>query len=499
MQNKLKGLGGFLRSHKIWTVIIILLVLVSAWYFINKSSENVKFAEVTVVRGSLSEIVSVTGNVKPFSDVSLAFERGGRVSNVYAVVGDRVSANQVLASVSNADLSANLDQAKANLKITELQLGSKTDKVSLDLAQAKTSLINNIKDSFTKADDALQNKIYSLFNNPARYNSKLIFTADSSLQKDIEDGRNIASDMLDIWYLSLGKLDNNSDLVSYYNSTKENLVFLKKLLDQCAEAVNGLTTDSANATQIQIDTWKLNISSARTSIDSTINSLVNSGDQYQVANLAMKNSQTDLSIQSASIEQARAGVSSAEAELAKSVIKSPVDGVITKIDIKIGETVTANKDVVSVISYGQYEIESFVPEADIAKIKIGDLASTTLDAYGSSVNFETMVIKIDPAATVIDGVPTYKVTLKFINKDDRVKSGMTANLDIMTEKKDGVLVIPTRVVISENNKKYVNVLGIGDGAVVTKVEVVTGLRGVDGFVEIVSGLKEGDKVVTVNI
>jgi multidrug efflux pump subunit AcrA (membrane-fusion protein) len=55
------------------------------------------------------------------------------------------------------------------------------------------------------------------------------------------------------------------------------------------------------------------------------------------------------------------------------------------------------------------------------------------------------------------------------------------------------------VVISENNKKYVNVLGIGDGAVVTKVEVVTGLRGVDGFVEIVSGLKEGDKVVTVNI
>ena len=44
----------------------------------------------------------------------------------------------------------------------------------------------------------------------------------------------------------------------------------------------------------------------------------------------------------------------------------------------------------------------------------------------------TEVIKIDPAATIIDGVPTYKVTLKFVDQDERIRSGMTANLDILT-------------------------------------------------------------------
>ena len=52
-----------------------------------------------------------------------------------------------------------------------------------------------------------------------------------------------------------------------------------------------------------------------------------------------------------------------------------------------------------------------MPEADIAKVAIGDLASSTLDAYGSYVDFPAQVTMIDPAETVIEGVPTYKVTL----------------------------------------------------------------------------------------
>ena len=236
--------------------------------------------------------------------------------------------------------------------------------------------------------------------------------------------------------------------------------------------------------------------------------MTNSYNYYNTSISALKIAQDQLSIgkagstdnailgAQAAYEGAQAGVASAEASLAKSIIKSPIDGVITNIDPKLGEIVPAGKNVISIISYGDYEVEAFVPEADIAKVKIGNLASTTLDAYGSNADFETMVIKIDPAATVIDGVPTYKVTLKFIAQDVRIKSGMTANLDILTNQKNDVLILPNRVINTNNDGKYVTILKTVDKSETQDVKITTGLRGSDGNVEIISGLNLGDKVVT---
>lgn len=188
-------------------------------------------------------------------------------------------------------------------------------------------------------------------------------------------------------------------------------------------------------TQTQIDSWKADVSTARTSIDLAISALIDTQNQYKTAVLNLDTVQNDYSVQEVNVEQAQASVASAEAELAKSIVKSPINGVITNIDAKVGEIVPANKNIISVISYGDYEVEAFVPEADISKVKIGNSAKTTLDAYGDSIYFDTKVIKIDPAATVIDGVPTYKVTFRFISMDQRIKSGMTANLNILTSEK----------------------------------------------------------------
>jgi len=495
MKNIFKSFTNFIKNHKIWSTIILIVVILIAWYFIKNNSENIKYTEVAVVRGSLSEIVSVTGNVKPLSDVDLAFERGGRVAAINVAVGEKVYAGEVLASVSNADLLANLDQAKANLKKVQAGLGDSANQTALNFAQSETSLINTLKDSYTKADDAVRNKMFTLFTDPIKYRARLSFPTDTFLREDIEDGKDKVSDSLDSWYQSLTNLNNTSDLEAYYNLAKTNLISIKSLLDKCAEVVNALTVDSTGVTQVQIDTWKSNISTARTNINTATDSLVNSYDQYKTLSLSVKISQNSTLAQEAGIEQAAAGVASAEAEVAKSIIKSPIDGVITNMDAKLGEIVPASKNVISIISYGDYEVESFVPEADIAKVKIGNKASTTLDAYGSNVNFETTVIKIDPAATVIDGVPTYKVTLKFTTQDDRVKSGMTANLDILTNQKTNILILPNRVILTRDDGKYVTILKPADKSEMQDIKITAGLRGSDGNVEIISGLNEGDKVV----
>ncbi len=94
---------------------------------------------------------------------------------------------------------------------------------------------------------------------------------------------------------------------------------------------------------------------------------------------------------------------------------------------------------------------------------------------------------------MIEGVPTYKVTLYFNDRDERVRSGMTANLDILTERREGVFRIPSRAVTTKDGKKIVRVPDISG---LREVVVETGLRGSDGSIEIVSGLSEGDEVVT---
>ena len=495
MKNIFVSFWSWIKRHKVWLIIIILVIIGALWY-VFAGGKNTAVAPFTLVqKGNIKEVVSVTGNVKPLADVDLAFELSGRVANINVAVGGKVYAGEILASLSNADLIANLDQAKANLKKAQAGLGDNADQANLNFHQAQNSLINTIKDTYTKADDAVRNKIYSLFTDPNKYRAKLSFTADSFLRDDIEKGKDDVSDVLDTWYQNLTKLTGSSDFESYYNVAKTNLSQIKTLLDKCAQAVNGLTPETAYVTQAQIDTWKSNISLARTNINVAIDSLVSAYNQYNTAGLAVKISGNGTLAEAAGVDQAQAGVESAEAQLAKSIIRSPINGVVTNIVPKLGEIVSMNQTAISVISYGDYEVEAFVPEADIAKVKNGNNASTTLDAYGNGVDFETAVIKIDPAATVIDGVPTYKVTLKFMNQDQRIKSGMTANLDILTAEKAGVLTVPSRAVYTKDDGfKYVKVLDTKGATQEVKVSV--GLRGIDGMVEIISGLNLDDKAVT---
>ncbi len=109
--------------------------------------------------------------------------------------------------------------------------------------------------------------------------------------------------------------------------------------------------------------------------------------------------------------------------------------------------------------------------------------------------FSGKVIKIDPAETVIEGVATYKTTVQFTQEDPRIKSGMTADIDILTAEKENVIAVPARAVINKNGQKIVRIL-VGAENTIKEVEVQTGIRGSDGNIEIIRGINQGDRVIT---
>lgn len=511
----------FIQRNKWWTALIVFIALVGLFLFI-KSKKVTLPESLTVQKHNIVEEVSATGNVKALSDLDLSFQMSGQVSKVNVSVGDKVSQGQILASLSNGDLTAALEQAKAGLKVAQANLASlqngstpeqiavnesQVEKAKNDLSNAKISLVNSIKDAYTKSDDAIRNYTDVMFTNPRTENPVLLFQTDAQLQTDIVNERVTIENLLSSLNSSILTLDDFSNIDSALSVANNTLTTVQTFLQKLAYAVNKLSPDSS-ISQTTLTLWKTNISTSRASIDLAISSLSSASNQYQssIASLNVSNSQLtliktgatidQLKAQEAVVEQAKANVDAAQANLSKSIIISPISGVITNVEAKVGQIMQPGVIAVSVISYGEYDVESYVPEADIAKVKVGDRATTTLDAYGSDVFFDTSVIKIDPAETIIENVPTYKVTLKFSSSSDsRIKSGMTANLDILTGQKNDVLAAPSRSIYSIDVNKYVMLVDSVDPTKTTKTQVETGMRGVDGYTEIISGLKEGDKII----
>lgn len=497
--------------------IILLIVL---GYFIFGRSKSPSYSYVEVKRGDVIQEVSVTGRVKPSEDVSLAFERGGRITNINVDVGDKVSKGQILMRLDNSELLAELAGAEANLKaqqakLDELKIGTRPEQIQVqesNVANAKTALedskkilVNSLLDAFTKSDDAIRNKVDQFFNNPKSQNPTLTFAlADGQLKNDIEWGRYDIESILNNWKTLADGLTADNDLDSITNTSNSNLTSVKLLLDKIASGVNSLTA-TASLTQTSIDTYKSSVSTARVNVNLAVSGLSSAYEGYRSSksNLSLQENKLvlekagttaeQISAQEALVNKAEADIDLYEAQISKTYLRSPIDGVVTKQDTKLGEMVSANVIIVSIISDQKYEIEVNIPEADIAKIKIGNTAKITLDAYGDEVVFNAHVISIEPAETIVEGVATYKTILQFDKKEAIVKSGMTANIDILTNKKTGVLVVPQRSIITKDNQKFV--LIDKGGVQPEQKQIETGLRGSDGMSEVVSGLAEGEKII----
>ncbi len=374
-----------------------------------------------------------------------------------------------------------------NLSPEELSV----QKTTLD--NAKKNALNAVHDGYAKAQSALVNYTDTFFNNPQSVNPTLTLRTDSSaIQNSINSERVSVSDALKAWSTGLTtvKVDTASSFITDVNRY---LITIKLFMGDLSNIVQGMNPGNSGLTQSAIDADM----SAMNAGLSALNSAIDTVSGAQTA-LSLAQSNYDLKLagnSSQSIASQQAKVFQAQATVNDGRIYSPIDGIVTKADPQVGEFVAAGQSGFAVQSDGGFIIDAFVPEADIAKVALKNKANVTLDAYGQYVIFPATVVAIDPAETVLEGVPTYKVTLQFDTPDVRIRSGMTANTDILTHEVDGVLTVPTRAIVDDNGKKTIRIVN-SDAKTYSTVGVTVGLKGSDGTSEIVSGVSTGDKVVT---
>jgi RND family efflux transporter MFP subunit len=173
------------------------------------------------------------------------------------------------------------------------------------------------------------------------------------------------------------------------------------------------------------------------------------------------------------------------------------EGVITSLDVEVGETVSAQQNVLTIISSGLM-IDVDISESDIAKVSRGDAVTITLDAFGDDVLFDGTVVTIEPAETEVSGVIYYNTDISLVTSTTHTpRSGMTANVTIHTDMRENVLMAPQRAVLFHaDGSKFVRVVTNADAKQFEERPVTTGLVGDDGIVEIVSGLEQGEEIIT---
>jgi HlyD family secretion protein len=168
--------------------------------------------------------------------------------------------------------------------------------------------------------------------------------------------------------------------------------------------------------------------------------------QSFISSLALDQSQREHDAARASLAQAQAQVDAAQTDVNNSVIRSPIDGIVIRRNIDVGQTVAASFQTPELFLLArdlrQMQIHTSVSEADVGQVQPGQRVRFTVDAYPDA-EFEGTVQQFRLFATTTQGVVTYNIIVGVDNSDDRLKPGMTAQVRIVLESKPEVLRLPT--------------------------------------------------------
>lgn len=398
--------------------------------FLHKTGNEA--VETTAVRrGTIRHEVEFSGHLDARQRVTLAFERGGIIAAILVTQGSRVQRGDLVARLNND--SAVLDEAKAF-----------ADRVSTE------TRTRNDRDAAQEALANIQSE------NVATLSKRRHAVRDA--KRELDQGN-------EVWQQSVRESGDEASTTR----TK----YLAVLQSQTAyHTSQQLLREDLAAT-------KRAESAARASLNAAVAA-------YR-ATLSAAEGQPGLSALEALEQLTRV-------RREQGMIRAPFTGVVTDIPIEPGEYVMPGSSVVTVQTLNELEVVADVPETDLAKLAVGMRASFTTDAYGLQTTWEAEIRHLAPAAKTIEGVPTYRVRLRLLSQDERLRQGMSVTVTVQTAVRERVLLIPRRAVVTGEIGETVRVRG-EDGTIEERT-VTTGVAGADGNVEVTSGLRENERVVT---
>lgn len=491
-----------MKNLIITVAVVLVLVVAIGWVVLGRSKNGpdpaaLKKVEV-VERGDFQMSIRATGNLEPLIDVEVKSNVEGEIVKLYVQNGAYVEAGDDLIDLDpelyveeKKQAEADVRAAKAQVKQAELNIELKKERLESQLAQAEADL-KMAQASLETTQAATITQI-----NQAETD---ILTAQNSLDQDniaLEQAR-IALEQAKIT-LSEQETSLSSAKISLDNAKSEldrntelydkELVSKKALEDAQAQHVNA-KVQYENA-QKRVESQKQTIASQQrtikvreTSIASRELTLENQKDNLEDLKKMRKNSEeearlrvgnsrtrlneltlnlenekslTEQSRVSADANQLRreSTLKNQSERLEWTKIKAPMSGIVTLLELEVGEIVTSGRSAFSqspplmtIVDPSKMVVKTFINEVDMERLDEGQRADIKVDAYQTKT-YEGQVYEISPSGQQQDNIISFEVMIEVLGSPEELMPGMSTDVDIITYEEKNVLMVPIDAIINE--------------------------------------------------
>lgn len=480
--------------------------------------------------GTVQTTVSASGNVAVPSQLSVAFPSGGKLAEVDVAVGQHVTKGQVLAKLDPTTANANLASAQADLtsaqaRLQQTTMGLTPQEQSQDAAAASQAQVSVTNDQQALADAQHLQQVNAVNDQTAVDQAQQMLSFDQ--QRLDQDQNQLASDSR-----------AGSSAASAVATDQRNIVSDQQAIIKDQAAV--VTAQSSQTAGVAKD--QQSVDQARNTLNTSLAALQKA--QADNAVKAQPPKPGDLATAQSSVALAQQQVDTAQRSVDDLTLVAPSDGTVAGVNGLVGEYIgggssgggassasssgssggsstggssggsssggssgssssssassggssasspTGSSAFISLTDLNDLEVQAGFPETDAAKIRPDQTVAVSFDAIGGQ-SLPGKVVSVSPTSTLVSNVVTYQVTVSLDQIADGLKPGMTGNVAVTVGEKDGVVRVPSAAIQGGGNTatvtKYVN------GQSVT-TPVTIGLRA-DDFVEITSGVSDGDDIV----
>jgi HlyD family secretion protein len=505
--------------------------------------------------GDLSSAASANGQVLPQREAALSFSTPGRVTKVAVDVGNVVQEGDVLAQIESDALQNAVKNAELNLATQEANLADLLEEASVeDIASARASVASaqvQLDDLLAGASAkeladteaalaSAQAQLEDLLAGPSAEELAQARTALVSAQAaeaaeaaryaaydtqvtvarrgldlaavDLESAKYFYDALKNDWqhkdYANFSpEAETLSDAQAAYDvalarydlsSVSVNDSALRSARSQVAQAEANLEALTEDKT-VEIASARAQVAQAEASLEASTEEqtaqIASARAQLaqaeaNLANLLEGTKAETLAIAEAQIEQAQIQLADAQARLAETTLTAPFDGVVTAVHVELGEL--ANGTVVEMVDHNSLEVVLDVDEVDIGAIALGQHTVVTLETWPDR-ELEGKVTAIAPKAQTGSSIVNYEVHISLDVGDLPVRVGMTADADLITSRREDVLLVANKAITADRDTGTYYVYR-KEGDTVKQVEISIGLRDKD-HTEITAGLSKGDELV----
>ncbi|HVV15064.1 MAG TPA: efflux RND transporter periplasmic adaptor subunit [Candidatus Paceibacterota bacterium] len=495
-------------AHKVISAAAIVVLVGGGWWAYSRAtsaSAETRYVLGSAQMGTIVASVSGSGQVAASSEVDVSGASSGKLIAVNVKAGQEVKAGALLAQVDPTDALYDLGTAQLSydrlVTVDPEDLQDAKDSVVSAYADARASLSKASSDMHTVLDG-----LHDLFSGYLSLSNNSGVSATGRGYVSTAEKSYYASDDLlkayDATLRSVSTASSQSDIENALSQAYDAALSAAQSAKSAQDAVVYLRTHNSIATAADADAAYSSV----TSLASTANNAVSNTSSSRSSAIKSRQALADLESgpDALDLRSEMLSLQQKKDALADTYVRAPFDGIVSKVNVSVGDTVGSGTAIATVISKTQVATLS-LNEVDAAKVQVGNKATLTFDAI-DGLTLTGTVASIDAAGTVSQGVVSYALEIAFDAQDPRIKAGMTVNASIQTSVKSDVLIVPSSAVKTVGGASYVQVFdpplaetggaaGVASKTAPRQVAVETGLSD-DTNVEIVSGLSEGEQVVT---